>query len=917
MTEPQMIFDLRHAVAPLSKVGGKSASLMKLYSTESLAEHVPGGYALSVDFFNPWVDKVMASAVWKDAEPKLLSPGAQTVCEGLKTFAKELPLSPQQGQVLKSVSAAINSWPGRLAAVRSSTPEEDGTGLSFAGVFETKLGVTVESLEGAVRECFVSVFDYRVFSYAGAHRPAFAATVMEMVDSYKAGVAFSANPLNSDLDEMMVDSSWGLGESVVDGSVVADRFIWNKYEKRLVEKKLGSKVQERRLLSNGGVEVRSVDEARQTECSLSEKQLAQLAHLVGLVERTYGMPMDIEWAYTEDGQLRLLQARPITTIHPLDPKMLTEPGKPRVLYYDFNVASEATTTSPFTHMDLTAYFDICFRSMGFYDAPVVPEDPNQLYFNGTTRPYINLSHLFRLPFSDPETLANGMDMVDAYLASIFRGDECSKERYKSARLPRECTLYNMFNLLRKFRIGKEIAAGVKCAWDPIATGEQIVLEKVRFTAKLKELKARGPKDGLKRHCEEICEAGVLYLHLQMAAIWHVLRVFKSLDDIRRNGNTEKEREEADALCGGFVGDPLIELNGDMYNLARQLPAELWNEYDGRLCDLAERITDNVKGNVQDLPKPFVNSWVDFMDKHGYDGTDQLFVSSPRYHEQPEILLTKLRHNIGDIMDPRILLQERMEKRQAVQKAQEQAAGWCTVRKIRRRNLYLDRLMWIRNAPKLVLSEILAVIRTAVLDIEAQLIKAGRLDKSGDVFHVTIDEVDQALTDLSMDLRQLLAPRKKLYFRAKQAKTCPLLIDSRCRILKPNVVESEPGTLVGAALSPGVATGTVRVLTSPEQHFETGEVIVTVLTDPTWTPLFVCCSAVILQIGGALQHGALCAREYGKPAVSGIDVMNELTTGMRVSVDGNTGIIKILDKVPQRRSRSLTREDLGTMGLNEA
>lgn len=86
---------------------------------------------------------------------------------------------------------------------------------------------------------------------------------------------------------------------------------------------------------------------------------------------------------------------------------------------------------------------------------------------------------------------------------------------------------------------------------------------------------------------------------------------------------------------------------------------------------------------------------------------------------------------------------------------------------------------------------------------------------------------------------------------------------------------------------------MRVLTSPTEHLEPGEVLVTVVTDPAWTPLFVGVSAVILQVGGALQHGALCAREYGKPAVSGIDVMGQLKTGMKVSVDGNTGVVKIL------------------------
>jgi len=158
------------------------------------------------------------------------------------------------------------------------------------------------------------------------------------------------------------------------------------------------------------------------------------------------------------------------------------------------------------------------------------------------------------------------------------------------------------------------------------------------------------------------------------------------------------------------------------------------------------------------------------------------------------------------------------------------------------------------------------------------------------------EVDKALCDPSVDLRAIVTPRKVQYLRAKWATTCPFLVDSRCRILKPNGKEQGPGTLVGMAISPGMATGTVRILTSPREKLDKGDILATVVADPSWTPLFIGCSGVILQVGGALQHGALCSQEYGKPGVSCID-MADLKSGMNVSVDGNTGVMKILDVSP--------------------
>merc|ERR1712232_910003 len=219
---------------------------------------------------------------------------------------------------------------------------------------------------------------------------------------------------------------------------------------------------------------------------------------------------------------------------------------------------------------------------------------------------------------------------------------------------------------------------------------------------------------------------------------------------------------------------------------------------------------------------------------------------------------------------------------------------------------------MRNTPKLHLARVVAGVRAAVLQTQRMLLANGRIDAEGDIWHLTLQELDECLNDPSRDMRSILKPHKEMYTRAKQATQCPMLIDSRCRILKPNVVQGEPGTLVGTAISPGVAQGYVRVVTSPTEPFVTGEVLVTIVTDPAWTPLFVGAAAVVLQTGGALQHGALCAREYGKPAVSGIDVVNDLKSGMLVQVDGNTGIVKILedlDAVQKRPSRQLSRDDL--------
>lgn len=216
-------------------------------------------------------------------------------------------------------------------------------------------------------------------------------------------------------------------------------------------------------------------------------------------------------------------------------------------------------------------------------------------------------------------------------------------------------------------------------------------------------------------------------------------------------------------------------------------------------------------------------------------------------------------------------------------------------KVKKRNAILE-MFWMRNAVKLHMTEVCGILRKEVLKIQEELLARGQLDQDGDIFHLELSEIDRALKDASRDLNTVLLPRKAIYERATHATECLMLVDSRCRILRPDppvLGDHEDGTLIGAAVSPGIAKGRVIILKSPNEKFEQGEVLAAVVTGPAWTPLFVGCAAVILQIGGVLQHGALCAREYGKPAVSNIDVHSLLETGMMVEVDGNTGLVRIL------------------------
>jgi hypothetical protein len=172
-----------------------------------------------------------------------------------------------------------------------------------------------------------------------------------------------------------------------------------------------------------------------------------------------------------------------------------------------------------------------------------------------------------------------------------------------------------------------------------------------------------------------------------------------------------------------------------------------------------------------------------------------------------------------------------------------------------------------------LAKVFGMIRSEILRIQDKLLESGRLTEKGDIFHLYLDEVDKAILEDEnsnieeggepaelLDLMKIIKPRKDIYERALRATACPLLVDSRCRILLPDPPtfkdgeEPEEGTFVGSAVSPGIATGRVRIINNPSEKFENGEVLCAVVTGPAWTPIFASASAVVLQIGGVLQHG---------------------------------------------------------------
>jgi hypothetical protein len=284
---------------------------------------------------------------------------------------------------------------------------------------------------------------------------------------------------------------------------------------------------------------------------------------------------------------------------------------------------------------------------------------------------------------------------------------------------------NTWSLLKEipmyqyYKIGKKYNGNPEVAKDEYLKIIQHDMKKLTTTENdhLKKYPNGSSGGSLQEYSMELFEAMIPSLFEECGCInFCILGAISDLDEHRRNGSSEEIKQDYESLCGGYIGDELMETNIAMYKLSRTLPESIWMEYEhNTMKKLADRIKknnilllDGKKGKECDLPIEFLNSWNAFMIKYGYDGQDQLFMSCPRYDDSPELLLSMLRMNaIGHVQDPAVTQQEQVAKRRLVMAKHEEEAktkSWpfryFALSKIQKRNAILEHLMWIRNAPKL-------------------------------------------------------------------------------------------------------------------------------------------------------------------------------------------------------------------------
>ncbi|HEY3683986.1 MAG TPA: PEP/pyruvate-binding domain-containing protein [Streptosporangiaceae bacterium] len=803
-----------------------------------------------------------------------------------------LTSAPMPAEVAAAVTEAYDGLGGGAVAVRSSATAEDLPYASFAGQQDTYLGVTgADAVLDAVRRCWASLWTDRAVAYRTAngidHRSVrLAVVVQEMVAAEVAGVLFTADPLTGRRGRAVVDASPGLGEAVVSGMVNPDHFAVDARTGEVLERVPGDKRVRVRQLASGGTE--RVEVPPDDAVCVTDARLAELARTGRAVEEHYGAPQDIEWAVDAGGLLWLTQARPITTLYPLpDDAPPPDDPAPRV-YWSANVAQGVM--GPLTPMGQAV-----FRLIGSTAAEMLgraPADPydgppvlkiaaGRLFLDATTAVRSRIGRQVV-----PEVF-QAMEARSAPIVRALFADPRLSVRYRSA-LP---FLRSVAPVLLRLRAPLRIAATVRRPASARALMEAVERDNRAATevpagATAEERLAVAERAVTSRFVATLPGAlvGVMvpYIALQGAAR-RLLRGVATAEEIQ------------------------TALRGLPYNPTTEMDLELWRIADdlGRDPEVRRLFAETSAGELSrrytggGLPAAVRSAMDGFLAAYGHRGVAEIDLGVPRWSDDPAHIFNVLAGYLR--LDDPALAPDAVFARAAA--AAEAMVATLAARAAARRGRLRGRAVGfclgrirqvagLRERPKFNVIVLLAGVRAQLRLVGEELARRGLLAEADDVFFVGLREVRAGLG--GRDLREVVRERREWYAEESRRRHVPrvLLSDGTEPEMAAAPVVSEDGVLTGSPASAGSVTATVRVVLDPaDARLEPGEILVAPSTDPGWTPLFLTAGGLVMEMGGAMSHGAVVAREYGIPAVVGVpDATTRLTTGTRVTVDGAAGTV---------------------------
>ncbi|MFE5325099.1 rifamycin-inactivating phosphotransferase [Embleya sp. NPDC056575] len=846
-------------------VGGKAAHLGALSGIEGV--HVPAGFCVTTDAFR----RVLAGAPSLDESLDRLSRSNPDDREEIRTLSTEIRRTIEEIAVPDDVATAITGALSRFGeqagyAVRSSATAEDLPTASFAGQQDTYLNVVgPTAILRHVGRCWASLFTERAVAYRrhnGIDDRAvhMAVVVQRMVFPYAAGVLFTADPVTGNRGVATVDAGPGLGEALVSGLVNPDVFTVRDGE--IVARTIAAKRRALHAVPGGGTHEVAIDPDRRRQPALTDARVLELVRLGRRIEAHFGRPQDIEWCLDDDG-FRIVQSRPITTLFPIPE------SDDRDNHVYVSVGHGQMMTDPMKPLGLSVWQLTAMAPMS----------------TAGGRLFVDVTRRLASPASRT-----------AFLDLVGRGDPLVRDALETV-LDHDGFVPSLPDA------GPPEPLIVAAAPTAIETDPAIVTELIE--------RGRTSVDALRREIRG--------------------RSGPALFDFLAEAFAEHKRALGDplslrAIMAGmeatwWLNDKLWEWLGEKNaadTLTLSAPGNVTSEMGLALLDVADVIRPHpevvaylrgVEGEdfLDELPKlaggaEARDAVESYLDRYGMRCVGEIDITRPRWRERPATLVPVILDHVKNF-EPGAAERRFEEGRQrALAKERDVLARLRTLpdgdRKADETKRMIDRVrtfIGYREYPKYGIITRYFVYKQALLAEADRLVRAGVLADREDAYFLTFRELHDVVRSHRVDDR--LIRERKDAFRSYHALTPPRVLTSDGEAVNGSYHRDDvpAGALVGLPVSAGTVEGRARVvLDMAEADLEAGDILVTAHTDPSWSPLFVGITGLVTEVGGLMTHGAVIAREYGLPAVVGVDQATRLIRdGQRIRVHGTDGYVEIL------------------------
>ncbi|MCQ9129598.1 rifamycin-inactivating phosphotransferase [Streptomyces hilarionis] len=851
-------------VGRIADVGGKGAHLGALSRIDGV--RVPDGFCVTTDAFR----RLRAEAPSIDEQLEGLACLESDDREAVRTLSAQLRRTIEETAVPGDIAAEITGALARFGeqaayAVRSSATAEDLPTASFAGQQDTYLNVMgPAAVLQHVRRCWASLFTERAVTYRQRngidHRAVHMAVVVQrMVVPEASGILFTADPVSGNRKVATVDAGFGLGEALVSGLVNPD--VYKVRDGEIVDRAIAVKQRAVRALPGGGTRDVAVDAARQQEPALTDAQVVRLVRLGRRIEEHFGRPQDIEWCLVDDG-FRIVQSRPVTTLFPV-PERDDEDN-----HVYISVGHQQMMTDPMKPLGLSVWQLTAMTPMH--------EAGGRLFVDATAR------------LASPASRAALLDLVG-------RGDPVIRDALE--------TILDRDGFVPSLPDTGPVGPPPGGAPAPIATDPAVVTELVeRNRADVAALKRAirtktGPAlfDFLLEAFQEHKRA--LGDRRSMQAIMAGMEATWWLNDTLQEWLGEKNA--ADTLTLSAPGNITSEMGLDLLDVAdairphKDVVAFLQGvKNDDFLDELGE-----FEGGTE--AREAIGA---YLDRYGMRCVGEIDITRPRWSERPTTLLPVILDHVRNFGPGAAEQRFERGRKKARQKEQEVLSrlralpdGESKAAEAKRTIDRLRTFIGYREYPKYGIISRYFVYKQALMGEAEGLVRDGVLTEAEDVFYLTFQEFHDAVRSRRVD--DGLVRRRKEEFRSYEALTPPRVLTSEGEAVSGAHRRDDvpDGALTGLAVSAGTVEGRARVvLDMADADLEAGDILVTAFTDPSWSPLFVGIAGLVTEVGGLMTHGAVIAREYGLPAVVGVEGATRLIRdGQRIRVHGSEGYVEIL------------------------